>query len=104
MADAAVPEKRSFFETFMDYGRWWVLFGIFFSALQPVGTEDGDYWTVVSYRSLWGVLFGLICALVFAPIQNAANPTRKRWLTWLLVIAVWLVVKLAFAFATLGLQ
>lgn len=74
----------------------WLLFGLVVSVFQPVGDGLGPWGPQKLYQALWGLLFGLACALVFTWVENTFNPKRVRWKTWLLVMATWLAVKVVF--------
>lgn len=80
----------------------WLAFGLVVSVFQPVADPEGVYWTQKLYQSLWGLSFGLVCGLVFTPLENKLNAQGIRWKTWSLVIATWLVVKVVFV-STLAL-
>ena len=102
MADAAVPAKRPLFDGFGYYIRWWLLLGAIGGLLTVVEQPDEHFWKVKLVQVIWGLGSGVIFAVVFTPIQNLANAGRKRWLTWVIAIAVWLGVKFAVGFATLA--
>lgn len=74
----------------------WALFGIIVQISQSV-TEDVDpYWLQKFFQALFGLFFGVVCALVFTLAENMYNALRVRWKSWAIVVATWLVVKLVF--------
>jgi len=50
-------------------------------------------------RNVQGMAFGLVCAVVFAILQNTFNQNRIKWHSWLLAIATWIVVSFSFGLA-----
>jgi hypothetical protein len=74
----------------------WVAFGVVVNIFQP-GADGADaLWLQKTYQALWGLWFGVVCAVVFTWAENTFNAPRTRWKTWALVIATWLVVKVVF--------
>jgi hypothetical protein len=73
-----------------------MVFGVVVNSFQP-GLESNDaLWLQKTYQALWGLWFGLVCAVVFTWAENTFNTPRRRWKTWALVVATWLLVKVAF--------
>lgn len=86
------------FHLFPTYLARWCAFGFIAGMIgAPVLGGDGvDFWSAKMAQAAFGLLFGAACAVVFAPLQNAVNSPRKRWLSWLVVIGVWMGMKFAF--------
>jgi hypothetical protein len=83
------------------WGYWvrWTVFGLVVSVFRPVADGQPDFWLQKATQALTGLGFGLACAAVFTPLENKFNTPRAKWKTWLLVIATWLAVKVAFVTA-----
>jgi hypothetical protein len=96
-------DERVWFRDFGYYATWFVIWGALLSVLQPVTSEQmagTGFWAVKVQQALLGVGFGVICAAVFAVLQNGLNVTRRKPLSWVLAIASWIGVGLLLAFAT----
>lgn len=77
------------------YAVRWILFGVIVQMFQSV--DDGDhYWQQKLYQALSGLLFGAVCAVAFTLAENTLNGPRVKWKSWSIVVATWLIVKLAF--------
>lgn len=74
----------------------WLLFGEIVQLFQPVVDDPEHFWELKFYQALTGLLFGLICALVFTVAENTFNAVRIKWKSWLLVVATWALVKIVF--------
>ena len=94
-------------------GRWtrwwgylarWLIFGLAVHVFVPVPEGTSPWWQLKLEQDAIGLLFGLACALVFTPAENAFNTPRVAWKSWALVVATWLLVKVVFvsALALLG--
>lgn len=77
----------------------WLLFGLVVSVFQPIVDELEHFWLQKFYQALVGLLFGAICAVIFTLAENKFNQPRVKWKSWLLVVATWLLVKVAFVSA-----
>ena len=81
------------------YTARWALFGIIVQISQSV-TEDGSpYWLQKLFQALFGLFFGVACAVVFTFAENRYNALRVKWKSWAIVVATWLAVKLIFVTA-----
>ena len=89
-------------------GRWhrwwgylarWLIFGLAVHIFSPVPDGTAPWWQLKLEQAAVGLLFGLVCALVFTPAENAFNTPRVAWKSYLLVALTWLVVKVAFVSA-----
>lgn len=82
----------------------WLVFGLVVHVFQPVSENPAYFWVQKLDLALIGLLFGLVCALVFTLAENVLNTPRVKWKSWLIVLATWLVVKVVFVsvIATLG--
>ena len=89
-------------------GRWtrwwgylarWLIFGLAVHVFVPVGVGPEPWWQRKLVQAAVGLLFGLACALVFTPAENALNTPRVQWKSWALVVATWLLVKVVFVSA-----
>jgi uncharacterized membrane protein YagU involved in acid resistance len=69
-----------------------------------VGEGPAPWWQLKLTQALVGLLFGLVCAVVFTMAENTWNTVRVKWKSWALVVATWLLVKVVFvsALAILG--
>lgn len=74
----------------------WLVFGLVIHIFLPVPEGDGYFWAQKLDQALLGLVFGLVCAVVFTVVENKLNTPRVKWKTWGLVIATWLFVKTAF--------
>lgn len=92
---AETREKGGLLRSSATYLAWWCLFGVVAGSLMPVVSDDGAFWAVKSQQATSGLIFGLLCAVVFTLAQNALNQARKRWLSRLLVFSVWMGMKFA---------
>lgn len=70
----------------------WLLFGFIAAGLQPVTQNLETFWLQKLYQALSGLPLGLVCFVVFTPLQNAVNTPRVRWKSWLTVIGTWMGV------------
>lgn len=77
----------------------WLIFGGITGMFQPLVDDLDHYWLQKLYQALFGFLFGAVCALVFTLAENTCNVRRTKWKSWFIVVATWLVVKLAFVTA-----
>ena len=77
----------------------WLVFGFVISIFQPVVDEDARYWQEKTSQALLGLSFGLACAVAFTVAENKLNTPRVKWKTWLIVVATWLTIKVAFVTA-----
>ena len=84
-------------------GRW-LIFGFIAGLIgQPV-LEIDNFWQEKLFQVANGIFFGAVCWVVFTPLQNKVNPTRKRWVSWATVLSTWMGVKFALAGLYLALN
>jgi hypothetical protein len=74
----------------------WLLFGLAVHVFVPVGEGPGPWWQLKLIQALVGLLFGLVCAVVFTLAENSWNRLRVKWKSWALVVGTWLLVKVVF--------
>lgn len=74
----------------------WLLFGLVVNIFVPVADGPQPWWQRKLAEALFGLLFGLACALVFTPAENAFNTPRVAWKSWAIMVATWLLVKVVF--------
>ena len=74
----------------------WLAFGVVVEIFQPVSQNSSGFWLAKLSQLLTGLLFGIICAVLFTVAENKLNAKRVRWRSWLLVFATWLIVKGCF--------
>ncbi len=74
----------------------WLLFGLAISVFQPVTDHGDQLWLYKLDQALAGLSFGGVCAVVFTLAENKLNTPRRKWKSWLIVLATWLCVKVAF--------
>jgi hypothetical protein len=74
----------------------WLIFGCITGMFQPIVDDLDHYWLQKLYQALFGMFFGVVCALVFTLAENTYNVLRVKWKSWFIVVATWLVVKLVF--------
>lgn len=83
------------------WARWWgylvrwLVFGLIVHLLLPVPEGVSERWLEKLQQALMGLVFGLVCALIFTLAENLLNPSRLRWRTWSLIISTWLIAKVA---------
>ena len=66
---------------------------------QPIVDDLDHYWIQKLYQALFGLFFGLVCAVAFTLLENTYNALRVKWKSWVIVAAAWLIGKLAFVTA-----
>ena len=77
------------FKNFDYYIVRWVLFGAIGGLLTPVLEPEHAFWTIKSYQIISGLISGLICAVIFTPVQNNLNKEKSKFKTWAFVILIW---------------
>ena len=95
--------SKNWFKDLAYYAIWFVIWGGLFSFLQPVSSEQmigTTFWAVKLQQGLLGVGFGVVCAVIFALLQNGVNQSRKKWLSWILAVGTWVTINAALAFAS----
>lgn len=99
----ATTASPSLFFRFITYMWRWLLFGAIGGLVTPVvgpsadgSMPDGYFGQVKMLQIGFGIFFGLICAIVFTLLQNTLNKSRKRGISWAILIFTWLAVKFAF--------
>lgn len=88
---------------FMTYLWRWLFFGAIAGFATPVispaadGTMPDGYFSHVKLQQIgFGLIFGLVCAIVFTLLQNTLNKQRNRGASWAILVGTWLGVKFAF--------
>lgn len=87
------------------WARWWgyltrwLMFGVVVNVFQPVEDDIDHFWRQKAFQTAFGLLFGLVGAVVFTIGENKFNTPRVKWKTWLIVLATWMVVKTVFVTA-----
>ena len=87
------PSRKNLWALWQTYLWRWLVLGFVGAALQPVAENLDTFWLQKLYQALSGMPFGLVCFIVFTPVQNAVNTPRVRWKSWLTVIGTWTGVK-----------
>ena len=95
-----VAQTKSLMKNWKHYMFWWCIWMGLGGMTQPVATEDGTFWMVKAIQLAWGVAFGMVCAIIFTIGQNTLNVARKKWLSWVIALVVWMGMKFAVAGAT----
>jgi len=105
-----VTAPPTLFFRFGTYLWRWLLFGALGGLVTPVvnplasGAMPEGYFAHVKLLQLGlGLLFGLVCAFVFTPLQNTMNKDRKRGATWAIIIFTWLAMKAVFYGASMAM-
>ena len=80
----------------------WLIFGLAVSVFVPVAESTEPWWPQKLTQAAVGLLFGLVCAVVFTLAENSLNTPRVAWKSWGIAAATWLLVKVAFV-STLAL-
>jgi hypothetical protein len=82
----------------------WLIFGLAVHVFLPAGDGPAPWWQLKLMQAVVGLLFGLVCAVVFTLAENTWNTVRVKWKSWVLVAATWLLIKVVFdsALAILG--
>lgn len=74
----------------------WLIFGCITGIFQPIVDDIDHYWLQTLHQALFGIFFGVICAIMFTLLENTFNALRAKWKSWVIVVTTWLVVKLVF--------
>ena len=74
----------------------WLIFGCITGLFQPIVDDIDHYWLQKLYQALFGIFFGVVCAIMFTLLENSYNALRIKWKSWVIVVMTWLVVKLVF--------
>ena len=82
----------------------WLVFGLVVHVFQPVSSDLTYFWVGKLDQILVGLSFGLAGAVVFTVAENTLNTPRVNWKSWLIVLASWLVVKVAFVSVVAALE
>jgi hypothetical protein len=82
----------------------WLVFGLVVHVFQPVSGDLTYFWVGKLDQILVGLSFGLAGAVVFTVAENTLNTPRVNWKSWLIVLASWLVVKVAFVSVVAALE
>lgn len=77
----------------------WLIFGLVVHVFLPVPDSTEPWWQLKLMQAAVGLLFGLVCALVFTLTENSWNGPRVPWKSWTLVVGTWLLVKVVFVSA-----
>lgn len=78
------------------YAVRWMIFGCITGMFQPIVDDIDHYWLQKLYQALFGIFFGVVCAIMFTLLENSYNALRVKWKSWVIVVMTWLVVKLVF--------
>lgn len=89
---------KKHFKNFHYYLVRWVLFGAIAGLATPVLDPSNMFWTIKGYQVISGFISGLICAVIFTPIQVNFNAEKNKLRTWAFAILVWTLFKFAFVF------
>jgi len=74
----------------------WLIFGLAVHVFLPVPESALPWWQLKLEQGAVGLLFGLVCAVVFTLTENRWNAARVQWKSWALVAGTWLLVKVLF--------
>lgn len=74
----------------------WLIFGLAVHVFVPVDDGPQPWWQLKLMQAALGLLFGLVCALVFTVAENRFNKPRVKWKSWAIVVITWLLVKVLF--------
>lgn len=101
---ATASPGRVWFRDFGYYAlRWTIIVGVL-SALQPVYDIPADasnlFWQMKLQQLLLGIGWGFVVATVFTVIQNGVNSARRRPVSWVIAIAVWIAMAFLGALLT----
>lgn len=90
MSDEEIQKSEGdSFKGFLHYAMWFIFWGAILSFLHVTSPEQravASFNQIKIWQALSGALWGLICAIFFTFAQNSLNKSRKRWLSWILVI------------------
>lgn len=75
------------------YARWWAFWVALWFSMVGLGRVRGVFPLLLVVAG--GVLLGILAAIPFTFAQNSLNPTRRRVVSWLLAIGVYLVMNCA---------
>jgi hypothetical protein len=93
-------QPRNWFKDAGDYAGWYMLWGVVFACLQPVGAAQTSLWAAKLHQALFGAGFGFACALAFTILQNGFNRPRTKSISWIFAIGCWAVLSMLVALAT----
>jgi len=99
--DVTAPPKYGMLRDWGYYSLWWtVVFAIVAIAngLQPLNALE-YFWTAKLEQLVWGVSFGLVCALLFTIVQNGLNQIRSKVKSWIFALVIWVIMKIGVTFA-----
>ena len=100
MNEAAPPTNRIWFKDFGYYTTGFVLIGVLLGFFTPTGPGQGGAFLAEQMGT--GAAFGFVCAVAFTILQNGTNSARRKWLTWVLAIGTWVLVKVAVVLAAVA--
>jgi hypothetical protein len=101
--DPTHKATRNWFKNADYYVGWYVFWGMIFSLVLPVATNQGGthaYWTAKVHHAMYGAGFGLACALMFTILQNGFNRSRTKSISWIFAIGSWAVLSMLVALTT----
>lgn len=89
----------------------WMVFGVIAGYFAPVISanlgrtmQDGYFWGMKLHHMMAGLLVGAACGIAFTLFQNKYNSSRKKNVTWGIVLAVWIGFNLVFAGISLSFR
>ncbi len=91
--------SKDLLKDFGYYARWFSIWAVLFNFVQPVAGE-GNFWGLKLVASLYAVGFGVSCAAVFSVLQNSMNSARRKWLSWIFAILIWVSAGAIVALST----
>ena len=95
---------RRVFEGLPNYILGFVIVSTIVFTLAAIGAENPSIrisiWGYRLTNALTGAGFGLLCALLYAPLQNLLNGKRIRWLSFVLAIGIFVVAKYLLNYLT----
>ncbi len=97
--DSTLAPKQGMLRDWGYYSLWWgLIFTILGSLMYRDGPQD-QFLNPALQQALFGLAFGLVCALVFTLVQNGVNKERRKVKSWILAVLIWIVMRLAWLFA-----
>jgi hypothetical protein len=96
------PSARGVGDLFRDfyyYLGWWCLWVGLGSFLQPVVDPEWQrqFWLAKAIQLGTGLSAGALSALLFTMLQNLVNWKRRRAVSWVLAIGIFMLVKVLAA-------
>lgn len=87
------------FRNFYYYLAWWCFWIGLGTFLQPVVDPEWQkqFWTAKAIQFATGLSGGALAALLFTMLQNLLNWRRRRPISWVLAIAILILIKVLSA-------